>query len=139
MPRLRDLLLRFRPTGGPGAATAGGVPADRAADMSAELRPVFVELADTERQCQEVLGEASRAVARITLDGREQARDIRANAGQRATVARAEAASRLRREADDEIRARSDAVELAAQAVDARVADLLARYVDSVAAATGLS
>jgi hypothetical protein len=41
MPRVRDLLYRFRPEGAPGAAAAAGVPADRAAELTAELEPLI--------------------------------------------------------------------------------------------------
>ena len=44
----RDLLHRFRPVGAPGAAPAG-VPADRVAEVSRELQPVFDELVDAWR------------------------------------------------------------------------------------------
>jgi hypothetical protein len=52
MPRVGDLLDRFRPAGTPGPAAAAGVPADRrAAAAEEELAPVFTALADVEREC----------------------------------------------------------------------------------------
>ena len=66
MPRVRDLLYRFRPSGAPGAATAAGVPVDRTAKLAAELDPVFARLADTEEECAAILAE-----------GRRRAEDIR--------------------------------------------------------------
>ena len=50
MPRVRDVLYRFRPAGAPGAASSAGVPVDRSADLAAELEPVFALLADTEQE-----------------------------------------------------------------------------------------
>ncbi|HEY3259730.1 MAG TPA: hypothetical protein VGJ95_05585 [Pseudonocardiaceae bacterium] len=48
MPRARDFLERLRPVGAPGAAGPAGVPADRSAEIAAELEPVFAALADVE-------------------------------------------------------------------------------------------
>ena len=45
VPRVSDLLYRFRPSGAPGAATQAGVPADRARDLAEELEPVFASVA----------------------------------------------------------------------------------------------
>jgi hypothetical protein len=58
MPRVRDVLLRFRPSGTPGAATAAGVPVDRANEVAAELEPVFDLLAETERECARIIEDA---------------------------------------------------------------------------------
>ena len=44
MATLRDYVRRFRPAGAPGAAAPAGVPADRGAELDAELAGVFEEL-----------------------------------------------------------------------------------------------
>src|SRR5512135_1507062 len=50
MADLRDFLARFRPAGTPGAARAG-VPADRPAELEAEVGPVLALLAGTDAEC----------------------------------------------------------------------------------------
>jgi hypothetical protein len=55
VPRVRDLLYRFRPSGAPGTAARPGVPADRARDLADELEPVFSALAPTVAQCRAVV------------------------------------------------------------------------------------
>jgi len=65
MPRVRDLLYRFRPSGAPGGASATGVPIDRAATVAAELEPLFGQLAEVERRCDGIQDAASRDVAAI--------------------------------------------------------------------------
>ncbi|MGH8867626.1 MAG: hypothetical protein ACRDYU_06490, partial [Actinomycetes bacterium] len=78
MPRSGDFLERFRPAGAPGAAAAAGVPADRVAELSAELEPVLARLAGTQREAERI-----RAAARRDA---EQRRD-HATASARALVA----------------------------------------------------
>lgn len=73
MLRLRDLLERFRPAGIPGAATRAGVPADRAAESSAELAGVFAALEPVEAECRAIREAAER-----------EARDVRRRADDRA-------------------------------------------------------
>ena len=94
MPRVRDLLYRFRPAGAPGAASATGVPADRSADLAAELAPLFARLADTERECAQILERAHRDVTAIRAGDAERARSTVASAAERATAERADAAAR---------------------------------------------
>jgi hypothetical protein len=70
MARGRDFLERFRPVGTPGAAGRRGVPADRVADLAAELGPVLALLDATQAECTALRREADeQASAR-----REQAR-----------------------------------------------------------------
>lgn len=96
---VRDFLQRFRPAGAPGAATRAGVPADRVAELTAELAPVFALLAEVEaeaagiRQEAVALAEARRAEAartadRLVAEARLQAQAARAAAF---TAARAHA------------------------------------------------
>lgn len=68
MPRGRDFLERFRPAGTPGALAARGVPADRVAELAAELAPVFALLEPVQQQSA-----AIRARAQAEADQRRTA------------------------------------------------------------------
>jgi vacuolar-type H+-ATPase subunit H len=89
VPRVRDLLYRFRPAGAPGAAAAAGVPVDRRADLTAELEPLFARLASTEEEC-----------SRIRERGRDEAEAIRRRAAERAQAIVAAADARTQAERD---------------------------------------
>lgn len=102
MPRVRDLLFRFRPAGAPGAATAAGVPVDRAADATAELAPLFARLTDTERACADILAAARRDAETQREDGLRRAAAIETEALRRRDAERAAAAARIRQGNDDE-------------------------------------
>ena len=87
MPRPRDLLQRFRLAGTPGAPAAPGVPADRVAEVSAELEPVLARLAAAEQEAE-----------RLRTGARDEAaRRIRDAAGPRAGRPRGRPARRGRR------------------------------------------
>ena len=96
MPRIRDVLHRFRPAGAPGAATAAGVPVDRAAELGVELEPLFALLADTERECEDVLERARAEQAGIRARDAERAAGVLASGRARVEAERAAAASRSR-------------------------------------------
>lgn len=96
MPRVRDVLQRFRPSGAPGAATAAGVPVDRAHELAAELEPVFALLAETERECAVVRDRARLVEAGIRARDAERARGVLAAGRARVEAQRAEAAARSR-------------------------------------------
>lgn len=91
LPQLDDFLNRFRPAGAPGAATRAGVPADRAAELSAELEPVLGMLAAADAECSRLIGDAKREASLITAQAREQAERIAAEAVRDAGAARSEA------------------------------------------------
>ncbi|MFJ1709912.1 hypothetical protein [Kitasatospora sp. NPDC088346] len=63
MVTFRDFLARFRPTGAPGAS-ATGVPADRAAELTAELGPSLAELTQAQEEAD---GRTRPAVDRVRL------------------------------------------------------------------------
>lgn len=84
MPRSRDLLNRFRPTGTPGAAGAAGVPVDHDVGAAAELEPVLAALTATEAACDALLAEA-----------RARAQRVREEAGERGQRLLAETRARL--------------------------------------------
>lgn len=132
MARSRDLLQRFRPAGAPGTAAAAGVPADRVAELSAELEPVLAQLDETGEEAVRIRAEGSREAARIRAEAEQRARTMvatavreaegdrlaaaarvnqraAAEAAQTVAVARAEAAE-LRREADERLQQYADRV-----------------------------
>lgn len=105
MPQFGDFLNRFRPAGAPGAATRAGVPADRAAELSAELEPVLGLLASADSECARLIAEAEQEASRIAAQAREKAAGIAAGAAAVADQARASAADEVlataRRRAED--------------------------------------
>ena len=109
MPRVRDVLQRFRPSGAPGAATAAGVPVDRAGELAAELEPVLALLAETERECADLLDRARREEAAIRARDAERARSIVAAGRARVEAERAAAAARSRGRGGTESAAAGDA------------------------------
>lgn len=76
MPRVRDVLQRFRPSGAPGAATAPGVPVDRATELAAELEPLLALLVETDRECADILERARGEDAEIRAHGADHARSV---------------------------------------------------------------
>ena len=87
MVRVREVLHSFRPAGAPGAAGAVGVPADRGADLAAELEPEFAQLASTERECARIAAQMRpNALEKSTSAAVAAERDaavIRRHAGER--------------------------------------------------------
>lgn len=96
MPQWRDFLERFRPAGTAGAAAQGGVPADRIADIAAELGPVFMMLDDVEAEAARILASAVERADAIRHDVGRQAAEMVAEAQARSETTRAEAAAHSR-------------------------------------------
>lgn len=99
MPRVRDLLDRFRPAGAPGAASAVGVPADRRDALAAELEPVFAALQGVIARCAQMRRDAVAECARREEAAAHRARAMLAQARGEAEAERAAAAATLRRRA----------------------------------------
>lgn len=97
MPRVRDLLYRFRPSGAPGAANAAGVPADRAREQITELEPVLALLSATERECRELVEVARREATEIRSRCADEARSTLAAARSRQAAERTAAAAKVQR------------------------------------------
>lgn len=95
MPQLGDFLSRFRPAGAPGAASRAGVPADRMAELSAELEPVLAMLAQTDATCTRLVAQAREEAGQIADAARAQAAAIAADGRDRARSARGEAADEV--------------------------------------------
>jgi vacuolar-type H+-ATPase subunit H len=93
MPGLRDALDRFRRAGTPGPATRAGVPADRAADLTAELGPVLARLDQTQAECGNLRDRAIHEADQIRLEARQQAARLAADAKRGAEAVRAQAAA----------------------------------------------
>jgi vacuolar-type H+-ATPase subunit H len=134
MPRLRDVLYRFRPAGTPGRASAAAVPVDRMAGLVAELEPVFARLTPVESSCDDMVQAARGAAAttraaaaaeadRVIARAREQVGVERARAGQQAR-------ERLEAESAEVMAAAGDEVEQS----QLRTSALLPGYVDRVVA-----
>jgi hypothetical protein len=93
MPGLRDALDRFRRAGTPGPAARAGVPADRAADLAAELRPVLARLDRTQAECRNLRDRTIHEADQIRLEARQQAARLVADAKRGAEAVRAQAAA----------------------------------------------
>ncbi|MFD8362255.1 hypothetical protein [Streptomyces hygroscopicus] len=102
MAGFRDFLLRFRPAGSPGRAAPGGVPADRAAELTAELEPPLSLLEETETEARGIRDEAVRTAAERRRAAERQAEEIVERASARAQVLRARTTARVRRQAEAE-------------------------------------
>ncbi|WP_406830672.1 hypothetical protein ABEG17_16995 [Pedococcus sp. KACC 23699] len=88
-PRVRDLLLRFRPSGSPGRAGPAGVPVDLPQRLSAELEPLFALLATTEDECAAIVEDGRRRAALVQRTHAERAAAVRAGMRERAEAERA--------------------------------------------------
>lgn len=138
MARIRDLLYRFRPASAPGAASASGVPADRAADAALELRAVFDQLSSTEDECRTMLENAHREAVRLCDEAAGQEREISRDVPARARMERAQAASAVGENGRAEAEARSAEAHQSAEGLGHRAEQLMAQYVESVVAGAGI-
>lgn len=135
MPRPRDLLQRFRLAGTPGAPAAAGVPADRVAEVSAELEPVLARLADAERESERLRAGARDEAARRVRDAADRAQADLAAARLDADAEQADAAARVRSRADAELAAVLEEARTEADRTTRRAAERMPEYVDRVIAA----
>jgi hypothetical protein len=95
MPRVSDLLERFRPAAAPGPAGQIGIPGDRHGSAERELSAVFRAMADTQRQGAAERRAADRAAQARQRDATEQARVLQTQAERDAKVVEAEAAAHI--------------------------------------------
>ena len=131
MPQGRGFLERFRPVGTPGAAAARGVPADRVAELAAELAPVFDLLEVTQKQSAAIRAQADDEADRRRAEARAGADAEVGAARRRAESERAATAAGLARAADVE----AEQI-LAAAGLDAdAVREAAARRLPALAAA----
>ncbi|MFF4603216.1 hypothetical protein ACFY12_10770 [Streptomyces sp. NPDC001339] len=102
MAGFRDFLMRFRLAGPPGRAAPGGVPADRSAELSAELEPPLSLLEQAEAEARAVREQAALTAEERRRGAEREAEEIVAQARARAEGVRAESADRVRRAAEAE-------------------------------------
>jgi len=134
MARAREFLERFRPSGTPGAAARPGVPADRLAERSAELEPVFARLAETEAEAATIRAAASREAELRRHQGEERAQAALAAGRRQVAADRAELAAQVRRQVSTETAAIVSAAQDEAEAVRARARQRLPAMVERVVA-----
>jgi uncharacterized membrane protein YqiK len=102
VPALETFLHRLRIHGVPGAPGSAGVPADRVAEVTAELEPIFELLEETQRRVEQVVARGEREAARSRARGSDEAKTVVADARAQAEAQRAEAAATtLERSADE--------------------------------------
>ncbi|MFD8524303.1 hypothetical protein ACFV2D_30365 [Streptomyces capillispiralis] len=117
MTGFRDFLTRFRPAASPGRAAPGGVPADRSAELRAELAPPLVLLEQAEAEARTVRERAAAAAASRRWEAGRRAEEIVAEAREEADRVQAHTAERVLRAAEDEAAALLAAAEREAVAV----------------------
>jgi vacuolar-type H+-ATPase subunit H len=127
----RDFLGRFRPAGAPGSAARAGVPADRAAELAAEVEPLLTLLDGTNAECERITADARLEADRIMAEARAEVAVIGEEADRNARAARDEAAAEVL------ARARAEAEETAARAGQqaARIRRLAQRRLPGLVAA----
>jgi hypothetical protein len=145
MVGFREFRIRLRPAGSPGPAAPGGVPADRSAEVTAELEPSLLRLDDTAAEADRIRTTAVReAEARRSAAARRAEDRVRA-ARERALQVRSETAARIREEAAAEA-AQTDALSLrtvealrerAQERTPAFVAHVVARLADELTVVRG--
>jgi vacuolar-type H+-ATPase subunit H len=94
--------MRFRRIGPPGRAAPGGVPADRSAELVAELMPPLSLLDQAEAQARSIREQAARTAAGRRGEAERRAEEIVALAHSRAAGVRARSADRVRRAVEAE-------------------------------------
>ncbi|WP_055557996.1 hypothetical protein [Streptomyces sp. NBRC 110028] len=133
MAGLRDFLLRFRPVGSPGRAAPGGVPADRTAELTAELQPPLSLLEEAEEEARRIRDGAAREAAERRRAAERRAREIVGSAQDRARQARTTSAARIRRDAEAEAAELLATAQREAVAVRRRAEERMPRLLDRVA------
>ncbi|MFH8475744.1 hypothetical protein [Streptomyces sp. NPDC018000] len=93
MTAFRDFLMRFRPAGSPGPANTTGVPADRSADLAAELDPVLSCLGQAETEAQQIREAAAQQAEQNRRATADKAEEIVVLARIRAREVRTESAA----------------------------------------------
>jgi F0F1-type ATP synthase membrane subunit b/b' len=134
MPRIRDLLYRFRPAGAPGVAGPAGVPVDRVSDLAAELAPVLASLEPVQQRCAEIVEAAHQEAAQVLAAESGTARAVTARARAGFDAERAAAAAQVRQRWDREAGDLLSAADQEAGRIRRHAADVQPRYVQAVLA-----
>lgn len=132
MATFAELMLRLRPAGAPGAASAAAVPSDRRKGVEHELEPVFAALADVAAQAAQIRLDAQTRATQTISAGEARARAMLAQAAQDASAERAERAAQLRALAQAEAARLMSQAEVTAAAVRAEAAELLPERVEKI-------
>lgn len=134
MTGFRDFLTRFRPAASPGRAAPGGVPADRSAELRAELAPPLAMLEQAEAEARSVREQADASATARRREAEAQAETIVAAAHEEARQVRARTAEQVLRGAEDEAEALLAEAEREAIAVRDRARSRTPALVDRVLA-----
>jgi vacuolar-type H+-ATPase subunit H len=135
MPRSRDILTRFRPTGTPGAAAPTGVPSDRVAEATAELEPVIALLADAQQEAAGIRADAEREAERRLREATEYERSLVASAHRQAEAERANASLQATGRAEEDAASTLSTAEREAADIRQRASERMSAYVDAVVSA----
>jgi hypothetical protein len=133
--RVERILERLRPAGAPGTAAASGVPADRVAELAAELDPVLAQLDPVQARCERIRSTGAAEADRRRRAGVDRARQVLAEARRAAEAERAAAAAAVERDVAAEATAARLAAEREAAAVRELAATRLGPLADRVVAA----
>ncbi|MDF3293286.1 hypothetical protein [Streptomyces silvisoli] len=101
MATFRDFLMRFRPASAPGP-TATGVPADRSAELAAELAAPLALLEETESEARTIRERAAEEARRIRREADLRAAQLLSEARDQAVPLRQETAAHTRATAERE-------------------------------------
>lgn len=134
-PRVRDLLLRFRPSGSPGRAGPAGVPVDLPERLSAELEPLFGLLATTEDECSAIVEDGRRRAALVLRTHADRAAAVRAGMRERTEAERATSAAAAHRSASAAGADLDKEVDALVGALRSRAETLVPAYIARVTAA----
>lgn len=132
MASVREFLTRFRPASAPGRAAPGGVPADRSAELRAELEPPLAQLDQAEAEARAVRERAEAAAAAHLRDVQQWADAVVAAAHKEAGRVRARTARQVLRTAEAEAQALLADAEREAAAVRERARSRMPPLADRV-------
>lgn len=134
MTGFRDFLTRFRPAASPGRAAPTGVPADRSAELRAELAPPLSLFERTEAEARSVREQAAETAASRRREAERQAEAVVAKAREEARRVRARAAEQVLRTAESRAAALLAEADREAAAVQDRAGDRMPGLVDRAVA-----
>jgi len=127
-----DILRRFRFHGVPGAPAPAGVPFDHAAQIEAELVPVFSALEAAQRRADALAEEAQTDARRRRAVAAENAHRILVEARAQADAARAESAALRLAHAESQKRALAESARAEADRVTTSAAERTPDLVEEV-------
>ena len=134
MTGFRDFLTRFRPAASPGRAAPSGVPADRSAELRAELAPPLALLQKAEAEARAVGEQADAAAASRRREAERQAEEMVAAARAEARRVQARTAEQVLRAAEGQAAALLAEAEREAVAVRDRARSRTPELADRVLA-----